>query len=208
MAARLEPPAGGELARLRALVADQHRRLAVVRGELGTAEDGDVVVEPQTPRCPKPRLTQATLNRLMDEARARLELLDCTLGASLWRAWPERRAPVPVLRPTPGLAAYSLRNLPELPNLVLALFGRQGPEMAHAVARALAEQRGEEPFLPVFLTNHPDFTPLREQRVAFEYFPFDLDEAASAPDPRWATYFVTTLELTMRRWGVRQVVML
>jgi hypothetical protein len=208
MATTLKPPATGELARLRGLVADQYRRLAVVRGELGAPDAADVVVEPLPSRCPKPRLTPTALARLMEEARARLELIDTTLGASLWSAWPERRPTVPVLRPTPGLAAYGLRLMPGLPNLVVALFGRQQPEIAAAVARVLAEQRGEEPFLPVFLTNHPDFGPLREQRLAFEYFPFELDQAAPAPDPRWAAYFVATLELTMRRWGVRQVVML
>jgi hypothetical protein len=208
MATRLKPPAGGELARLRGLVAEQHRRLALVRGEIGAADAADVIAEPMTPRCPKPRLTAAALGRLMKEAHIRLELLDTTLGAIHWRAWPERRPAIPVLRPTPGLPAYGLRNLPGLRNLVVALFGRQPAEIAAAVARVLAEQRGEEPFLPVFLTNDPDFTALREQRLAFEYFPFALDEAAPAPDPRWAAYFVETLELTMRRWGVRQVVSL
>ena len=35
-----------------------------------------------------------------------------------------------------------------------------------------------------------------------------VDEAAPAPEPRWAAYFQVTLELSMRRWGVRQVVLL
>ena len=77
-----------------------------------------------------------------------------------------------------------------------------------AIARTLAEQRAGEPFLPVFLTRHPDFSTLREQRLAFEYFPFELDEAAPAPEPRWAAYLTCTLELTLRRWGVRQIVTL
>ena len=51
-------------------------------------------------------------------------------------------------------------------------------------------------------------SPLREQRLAFEYFPFQLDETAPAPEPAWAAYLITTLELTMRRWGVRQIVSL
>ena len=134
--------------------------------------------------------------------------MDTSLGARHWSAWPEPRPAVPVLRPTPGLAAYALRSVPDLPNLVLALFRRRPDEIEAAVAKAMAEQRAGEPFLPVFLTNHADFTALSEQRVAFEYFPFTLDDAAGAPDPGWTAYFVTTLELTMRRWGVRQVVML
>ena len=97
---------------------------------------------------------------------------------------------MPVLRPSPGLAAYALRSVPDLPNLVLALFFRPPGEIEGAIAKALAEQQAGEPFLPVFLTNHPDFTPLREQRLAFEYFPFALDEAAAAPEPRWAAYLV------------------
>ena len=60
----------------------------------------------------------------------------------------------------------------------------------------------------MFLTNDSDFSALREQRLAFEYFPFAVDEAAPAPEPRWAAYFQVTLELSMRRWGVRQVVLL
>ena len=208
MAARsANPVAIGELARLRGLVADQHRRLTVVRGELAAPDETPAVTEALTPRCPKPRLTAAALAALVEQARLRLELMETSLGAIHWQAWPERRPAVPVLRPTPGLPAYGLRDLPGLPNLVVALFGRSPAQIAAAVERVLAEQRGEEPFLPVFLTNHPDFTPMREQRLAFEYFPFSLEEAAPAPDPRWAAHFVATLELTMRRWGVRQVVM-
>ena len=209
MAARsANPLVIGELARLRGLVADQHRRLTVVRGELAAPDEMPVVGEVPTARCAKPRLTAATLARLVEEARARLELMETSLGAIHWQAWPERRPTVPVLRPTPGLPAYGLRDLPGLPNLVVALFGREPEDLAAAIDRVLAEQRGEEPFLPVFLTNHPDCPPLREQRLAFEYFPFVLEAAAPAPDPRWAAHFVATLELTMRRWGVRQVVML
>ena len=135
--------------------------------------------------------------------------MDTTLGAIHGAHWPElapdrarscaRRRALPPTR---------LRSVPDLPNLVLALFLRPPGEIEAAIAKALAEQQAGEPFLPVFLTNDPDFTALREQRLAFEYFPFELDEAAPAPEPRWAAYFVTTLELTMRRWGVRQIVML
>jgi hypothetical protein len=63
-------------------------------------------------------------------------------------------------------------------------------------------------FIPVFLTNDADFRSLREQRLVFEYFPFVLDEAAAPPEPGWSAYFLDTLELTMRRWGVRQIVVL
>ena len=182
--------------------------MKVARSELDPPDRADAIVEPLPSRCAKPRLTSVALTRLIEEARARLELMDTTLGATYWRHWPERRPTMPVLRPSPGLAAYALRSVPDLPNLVLALFFRPPGEIEGAIAKALAEQQAGEPFLPVFLTNHPDFTPLREQRLAFEYFPFTLDEAAAAPDPRWAAYLVTTLELTMRRWGVRQVVAL
>ena len=98
--------------------------------------------------------------------------------------------------------------MPDLANLVLALFLRAPDEIAPAIAKVLTEQQTGEPFLPVFLTNHSDFSPFREQRLAFEYFPFELDERAAPPEPRWAAYLVTTLELTMRRWGVRQIVLL
>jgi hypothetical protein len=208
LAARLKRPQGGELDRLRSLVADQHRRWRVVRDELAPDGADDAIVEPLPARCAKPRLTPAMLAVLIERARARLELMDTSLGARHGSSWPEGHHAVPVLRPTPGLAAYALRSVPDLPNLVLALFRRPPGELAPAVAKALAEQRAGEPFLPVFLTNHADFTALAEQRVAFEYFPFTLDDAAGAPDPDWAAYLVTTLELTMRRWGVRQVVML
>ena len=147
-----------------------------------------------------------SLARLVEEARLRLELRDSALGAALAATWPERRPEVPVLRPSPGLAAYALRNVPGIPKLVLALFGRSGDELKRTVERVIAQQQGAEPFLPVFLTNDHDFTSFRDQRLAFEYFPFVLDEAATAPDPRWAAYFLDTLELSLRRWGVRQVV--
>jgi hypothetical protein len=86
------------------------------------------------------------------------------------------------------------------------LFGHGPDATRRAIERVQAEQRGAEPFAPVFLTNDTDFTPFSGQRLAFEYFPFALDEAAGAPEPGWAAYFLETLELTMRRWGVRRII--
>jgi hypothetical protein len=201
-----------ELARLRGIVEEQHRRLRVIRGETAaTAEqddDGDraVISESFPATCAKPRVASRALARLLDEARLRLELRDSSLGRAIDAAWPERRAEVPVLRPSPGHAAYALRSVPGVPNVVLALFGKQHGEAKAAIDRVLAEQQADEPFIPVFLTNDADFRPLREQRLVFEYFPFVLDEAAPPPEPGWSAYFLETLELTMRRWGVRQIV--
>ncbi|MGE3291168.1 MAG: hypothetical protein AB7O95_07290, partial [Geminicoccaceae bacterium] len=167
-----------------------------------------VIAPPMPARCTQPRVTAKALTRLLERTQARLELMESTLGGVLWSQWPEPRPTVPVLRPSPGLPAYGLRGLPEVRTLVLALFLRPPEEIEAAIARTLAEQRSGEPFLPVFLTCHPDFSPLRDQRLAFEYFPFVLDTDAPAPEPRWAAYLVHTLELTMRRWGVRQIVTL
>jgi hypothetical protein len=194
-----------ELARLRDMVEDQHRRLRLIRSQMADQGLDDALVETFTARCAKPRLSHAALARLVEEARLRLELQDSALGTALRASWPERRPEVPVLRPSPGLAAYALRNVPGVPNVVLALFGKSGSELKRTIERVIAEQQGAEPFIPVFLTNHHDFTPFRDQRLAFEYFPFLLDEAATAPDPRWVAYFLDTLELSLRRWGVRQV---
>jgi hypothetical protein len=202
-----------ELARLRGIVAEQHRRLRVVRGEvaaaaeLGGADDVGLIAESFPATCAKPRVTPRALARLLDEARLRLELRDSSLGRAIDAAWPERRAEVPVLRPSPGHAAYALRGVPGVPNLVLALFGKPPGEAKAAIDRVLAEQQAGEPFIPVFLTDDADFGPLREQRLVFEYFPFALDEAAPPPEPGWSAYFLETLELTMRRWGVRQIVL-
>jgi hypothetical protein len=99
MATRLKSAAPGELERLSGLVAEQHRRLRVVRREVEPHAPAAVVLEPMPARCAKPRLTAAALTRL-------------------------------------------------------------------------------------------------------------IDEAAPPPEPRWAAYLITTLELTMRRWGVRQIVAL
>jgi hypothetical protein len=208
MATRLGPGSNAppELARLRELVAEQHRRLRVVRGEAPPSPV--VLVGSPMERCVTPRLTAAAVARLLEEARHRVELLDTAVGTTIWAAWPERRPTVPVLRPTPGLDAYALRNVADLPNVVLALFFRRAEEIEAAIARVLAEQQAGDPFIPIFLTNHADFTCLREQRLAFEYFPFRLDEAALAPEPAWAAYLIATLELTLRRWGVRQIVSL
>lgn len=208
MAARLKPPPDGELDRLSGLVAEQHRRLEVARGELGPPDPADLLVDPLPCRCAKPGLSREALRRLMETARERLEVLDTTLGSMYDAVWPERRAPVPVLRPSPGLHGYGLRSVPDLPNLVVALFFRPASEIEATIARAVAEQQAGDPFLPVFLTNHPDFSALRDRRLAFEYFPFRIDQAAPPPEPSWAAYLVATLELTMRRWGVRQIVSL
>ncbi|MFO1046544.1 MAG: hypothetical protein U1E52_01370 [Geminicoccaceae bacterium] len=208
MATRLRQAPSAELERLRTLVAEQHRRLRLVHGEHDAVPEAAVIAPPLSVRCPKLRLTAAALTRLLAQAQARLELMDTTLGAALWSQWPERRPQVPVLHPSPGLPAYGLRGQAGVPNLVLALFFRSPAESDAAIAQVLAEQRAGEPFAPVFLTRHSDFTRLREQRLTFEYFPIDLDETAPAPDPRWSAYLIATLELTMRRWGVRQIVAL
>ena len=125
-----------ELARLRNLVAEQHRRLRVARSESPAAPKPATTPLPGS--CVKPRLATAVLNRLVDEARQRAELLNTALGTALWAAWPERQPVVPLLRPTPGLAAYALRNLEGVPNLVLALFWRRPDEIE--AARALVVQ--------------------------------------------------------------------
>jgi hypothetical protein len=211
---RAPAPGQAELARLRGVVEEQHRRLRVVRGEAAAAaepsgaDDVGVVAESFPATCAKPRVTPRGLARLLDEARLRLELRDSSLGRAIDAAWPERRAEVPVLRPSPGHAAYALRSVPGVPNVVLALFGKQHGEAKAAIDRVLAEQQADEPFIPVFLTNDADFRLLREQRLVFEYFPFVLDEAAPPPEPGWSAYFLEALELTMRRWGVRQIVVL
>ena len=102
MATRLGPcpNAQPELARLRELVAEQHRRLRVVRGE---APPSPVVLAGSPmERCVKPRLTAAAVARLLEEARHRVEFLDTAVGMAIWATWPERRPTVPVLRPAPG----------------------------------------------------------------------------------------------------------
>jgi hypothetical protein len=203
-----KPASRGELARLQGMVENQHRRLRVIRSQMATEAPADALIERFPARCPKPRLGRAALARLLEEARLRLELENSALGVAIRAAWPERRPAVPVLRPSPGLGAYALRGVAGVPNIVLSLFGKSGGEARTAVERILAEQRTGEPFIPVFLVNDSDFTLFRDQRLAFEYFPFVCDDAAGAPDPRWAAYFLETLGLTLRRWGVRRVVSL
>ena len=208
MATKLQPaPRQAEIVRLRGLVETQHRQLRLLRDE-GTLPVADAVTAAFPSTCAKPNLTPAAATRLVEQSAARLALLETPLGAALQAPWPQRHPAIPVLRPSPGLAAYALRNLPDLPNVVFALFLRPPGEIGAAIDRVLAEQQAGEPFLPVFLTNHSDFTPLREQRLAFEYFPFTLDDAAPPPEPRWSAYFQATLELTLQRWGARQVVLL
>lgn len=202
------PRDDAELARLRGLVEDQHRRLRVIRNQTPDEVLPDAVVERFEARCVKPRLSRRILERLLEESRLRLELEDGTLGTALQAGWPESIPTVPVLKPSPGLAAYALRDLPGVPNIVFALFGRSGGELRQAVEQVIAEQHAGEPFIPVFLTNHNDFSTFRDQRLAFEYFPFVLDDAAHGVDPAWAGYVIETLVLTMRRWGVRQIVTL
>ena len=181
MATHLKPAAQGELDRLRGLVADQHRRWKVVRGELSPAALAGVVVEPLPPRCIKPRLTAAALARLMEEARARLELMDTTLGALHWSAWPEHRPQVPVLRPTPGLAAYALRGVPNLPNLVLALFRRPPGEIEGAIAKALAEQQAGEPFTPGVPDLPPRLRAAARAAIGLRVFPARARRGGAGP---------------------------
>lgn len=201
---RRSPSTRAELGRLHELIAAQHRRLRLVGEELGKADDA--VAQEFPCRCAKPRVTKAVLDRLIEEARLRLELEDSSLGGVLAAAWPEAGPAVPVLRPSPGLAAYRLRGLPELPNLVVALFGLDVAQARQTVEQVLAEQSQGEPFAPVFLTDSTDFSLFRDQRLAFEYVPLICDGTAPPPDPRWAAYLVQALQLTMRRWGVRKIV--
>lgn len=206
------PPAaspGGDVARLRALVEDQHRRLRVYEAELGRPEDSGDIVESFPSRCPKPALSAAELARLIGEAEERLALAGSPIGEALRARWPERRAEIPVLRPSPGLPAYAAPAERPGRNAVVSLFGRDAAGRRAAIEGVLREQgRGAVPFVPVFLTNDPDFGALREARLVFEYYPFVLDEtpAAAGPPADWVAYFVDMLQLTMRRWGVRRIV--
>ncbi|MEK0085614.1 hypothetical protein [Benzoatithermus flavus] len=195
----------GELVRL---VEDQHRRLRLVRSQLVEEVPVDAIVETFPARCAKPHLGRAALARLLEEAQRRRELDESALGAAIRAAWPERRPDIPVLRPSPGLGAYALRSVAGVPNIVFALFGKDRGEAEAAVDRVVTEQRTGEPFIPIFLINDNDFTVFRDQKLAFEYFPFVCDDRAGPPEPRWAAYFLDTLALTLRRWGVCRIVSL
>ena len=168
---------------------------------------GDIV-EQFPSRCPKPAVAPAVLTRLLAEAEARLALSFGPVGAALRDRWPEPPQPVPVLHPSPNLPAYAISrdHRHPTPNAVLALFGLDADGQRAAIERTLRERGGPVRFTPVFLTNDPDFGPLRAAHLAFEYYPFLLDEAAGPPPADWAAYVVDMLQLTMRRWGVRRIV--
>ena len=142
----------------------------------------------------------------MAEAEARLALAGSRVGLALRAPWPERRPEMPVLRAGPGLPAYAQAADGPMPNVVFALFGSHGEEQRRAVENVLREQRGAQPFVPIFLTNGSDFSTFREARLVFEYFPFVLDEAVTVPPASWSAYFLEALQLTMRRWGVQRLV--
>lgn len=166
---------------------------------------GDVV-EALPSRCPKPAVATAALARLVREAEERLAMASSPFGAALGARWPEPPRPVPVLRPSPALPAYALPPDRVAPNAVFALFGLDADGQRAAIERVLREQGGAVPFVPVFLTNDPDFWPLRAARLVFEYYPFVLADSAGPPPAGWAAYVVDMLQLTMRRWGVRRIV--
>lgn len=195
-----------ELGRVLGLVADQHRRLRVVQDQLPASAAPAVVVEAMPARCRKPQLARTTLAGLLEGSRRRLELADSAVGHALAQPWPEPAPSLTPLRPSPGLSSYALRELPELPNVVISLFGRPGSEIRPIVERIVAEQHAGEPFIPIFLTNDSDFTVFRDQRLAFEYFPFLVGERDEDVDARWLAYTGMVLELTMRRWGVCRIV--
>lgn len=202
-------PAKREIDRLRALVEDQHRRLRVYEAEADRTAPGPGaadVVERFPSRCPKPRVAGATLAGLVAEAEARLVLAESVVGRMLQRGWPEPPPRVPVLRPSPGLPAYARPTGATMPNAVFSLLGLDAAAGRAAVERILREQRGSVPFVPVFLTSDPDFSALRAARLVFEYYPLIPDEAATRPPADWAAYLVDSLQLTMRRWGVRRIV--
>ena len=200
------PPQRQEVERLRTLVEDQHRRLRVYQNETDRGPAAGDVVDEFPTRCEKPRLSAAALARLMAEAEARLALAGSRVGLALRAPWPERRPEMPVLRPAPGLPAYAQAADGPMPNVVFALFGSHGEEQRRAVENVLREQRGAQPFVPIFLTNGSDFSTFREARLVFEYFPFVLDEAVTVPPASWSAYFLEALQLTMRRWGVQRLV--
>lgn len=166
---------------------------------------GDIVEEFPS-RCPKPTVTPVALSRLLREAEERLALASSPVGEAMRAGWPEPPPAMPVLRPSPDLPAYAVPPGRAAPNAVFALFGLDADGQRAAIERVLREQRGAVPFAPVFLTNDPDFWPLRAARLVFEYYPFLLDEAAGPPPADWAAYATDMLQLTMRRWGVRRIV--
>ena len=165
------PPSRQEVERLRTLVEDQHRRLRVYQSETDRGPAAGDVVDEFPCRCEKPMASAAAMARLMAEAEARLALAQSRVGQSLRSPWPERRPDLPVLRPAPGLPAYAQAADGPMPNVVFALFGQRGEEQRRAVENVLREQRGAQPFVPIFLTNEPDFGTFRDARLVFEYLP-------------------------------------
>jgi hypothetical protein len=121
---------------------------------------GDIVEEFPS-RCAKPKVAPAALARLLREAEARLALSPSPVGEALRARWPEALPASPILRPSPALPAYAVPTGRPAPNAIVALFGLDADGQRLAVARVLREQAAAASFVPVFLTNDPDFWPLR-----------------------------------------------
>ena len=181
---------------------------ACVRGEAASPA-ADIVAADRSPAtCAKPRLTAAAVVRLFDAARERRSsswtpTLGTALCGGLARAPAGGPGAAPVARARRLRAAQRARPAQCRLRAVPAP-ARRDRRRHRARAGRAAGRRAVHPGVP----DQPrDFSPLREQRLAFEYFPFRSTKRHRRRSRAGPPIFQATLELTMRRWGVRQIVL-
>jgi hypothetical protein len=109
----------------------------------------------------------------------------------------------PALSPSPGLAAYAIKDLqPSIVGVVVCGFDRA--QLA-AIVGGVARRQMESPsFTPIFLTDSTAFDVFREHGFVFEYLPAPGKLPAGSASR--SDYGRERLDLIRRKWGIVTVV--
>lgn len=114
-------------------------------------------------------------------------------------------AGLPGLRGSPGLSCYALKDKVDLV-LAIAVFDLPIQRLHDVVEMVADNQRRTRGFIPLFLTNNPDFSPFRAHRYLYEYFNAAPGFTDGQTDERRRTYQRERFQFLLRKWRVRMVI--
>jgi hypothetical protein len=193
-----------ELSRTRERVEAQSRRaealersLAVTRESAGVQPAVINAFEPLPPAASRAQLNSAAVQT--DRRRAAL----APKNRDDW--WPVGARPKRPLVPNAGWRNFSLQGKTDkVIGVSVCGLPREGVE--RAIALVAAQQTAQRDFVPVFVTDLPDFEVFREHGYVFEYFPAAARRGRPDDAQDWERYAAERRALITQKWGIDRVV--
>jgi len=183
-AARLE----FELGRVRETVENQFSRIEVLERRLSGKDLANQVGDLPAPSCDTEDGVLAFLKQ--SDERSQFYLESTNTGP---------------LRGSPGLNCYSLKDKTNLV-LGIAVFDQSIDALRRIVAMIAENQRRTRGFIPVFMSNTPDFSPFRAQKYLYEYLRTDASMAESLKNKKHCQFLQERFQFIMNKWGINMVI--